>query len=512
MSNYDNLVAWATANGAYLNPNVSISVSPETGALFVATADLPESAPITSCPMSLSLSYLNLLGGTDLPFADPYAASNNSKCEGSVGGRPAVVRNIPFPADFLAATPPHVLSRFLLMQQYLAGETSPWSVYISALPQPGKLSLPVLWDSDDIELLDGTNLGASATEIQTRLGAEYAAARERLTGWTDGGWREFSRDLYYWAYGIFTSRSFTPRLVLPAGVCRRLESRLQGCSLEDFSLLLPLYDIGNHDMTAPATWATDDGADAEAGGEGPSRVTLTVARAHAKGEQVFNNYGMRTNSQLLLSYGFMIPESEAVHNDYVHLKRRDQQPGVAHDYLLSLYPAGDRRSVVLEHRQIVKRVDLAALSDGGKNAVLSSFLRVQDEIVYDLVLMHTTLDELCSKLGVGGSNSLSEGAAGSTAGSTMGRDVQTAKQAVLGKLLTNQVPDDVRAWLMQAMAVIGAQASVALEKLEETEVEVDEDQIPHLTDNQRLGLGYRHACRRVLEGVLEGIDMGPVDS
>ncbi|KKF92789.1 Ribosomal N-lysine methyltransferase set10 [Ceratocystis platani] len=491
MSQYDALQSWATANGAYLNPKVAIAVSPTTGASFVASEEIPRSEPIVSCPMRLSLSYLNVLEGAPADFINPWTTSPPGDVA-NAGNRPARVKNIPLPADFLASTPPHVVSRFLLMQQYLAGSQSYWNAYINALPQPGELQLPVFWDSDDTELLDGTNLGASVVEIRTRLADEYAAARKLLTGWTEGGWREFSRELYSWAYGIFTSRSFTPLLVIPKGVQAALAAPLGGRRMDEFSLLLPLYDVGNHDMTVPVTWTPLDAGENDGG---LSRVTLTVDRVHAKGTQVFNNYGMRTNSQLLLSYGFMIPESETLHNDYVHLKKRNQKADVTHDYILSLHPATDQRSVLLEHRQMVKAGRLEALSNRGKHEVLSSFQRVQDEIVYDLVLMHASLDKLGEKLGVQA-------------------DLQTddsIKQEVLARLLTKQVPDDVRPWLLQTMAVIGAQAMVALEKLDETEVEVDEDQMPHLTQNQRLGLGYRKACRRVLENVLEAIDTRPVE-
>ncbi|KAJ2969377.1 hypothetical protein NUW58_g10003 [Xylaria curta] len=34
-------------------------------------------------------------------------------------------------------------------------------------------------------------------------------------------------------------------------------------------------------------------------------------------QQIYNNYGMKTNAELLLGYGFVSPETEAFHNDYV---------------------------------------------------------------------------------------------------------------------------------------------------------------------------------------------------
>ena len=45
-----------------------------------------------------------------------------------------------------------------------------------------------------------------------------------------------------------------------------------------------------------------------------------------------------------------------------------------------------------------------------------------------------------------------------------------------------------------------------LEKLDESEIEVDEGQVAELTRCQALAVGYRRRCREVLEAVLEGIE------
>ncbi|KKA30936.1 hypothetical protein TD95_004336 [Thielaviopsis punctulata] len=477
---YQELIDWAKENGATLNDAVTINHSPESGARFVATANVPRSAPIVSCPMNLTLSYLNLLTPPPAPFRDPYAGASSAP-------PPSTVANVPFPPAFLANTPPHVLSRFLLMQQYLLGHSSFWHAYIAALPVPGSLDLPALWADDDAELLDGTNLATSIADIRQQLAAEYAAARALLQGWSAGSWREFTRDLYFWAYAVFTSRSFTPTLVIPdeQTVGERLPP---GVKMTDFSLLLPLYDIGNHGMMAPITWARD----AET-----QNVTLCVDREHREGEEVFNNYGMKTNAQLLVAYGFMIAESEDLHNDYVHQRKRNaaaEQGGVKHDYVFSLYPAQDKRSRLLAERQMILPRRLAEITS---THTLSSFARVQDDLVWDIVLQQVPVQQLATILG------LAETATEQTPEKT--------REAMLAKLLTGDVPKEIKPVLLRTMAVIQNQALRDLEALEETDVEVHEEDVPNLTKCQQLALEYRGRCRKVLEAVLEAMDVSPVE-
>jgi histone-lysine N-methyltransferase SETD3 len=56
------------------------------------------------------------------------------------------------------------------------------------------------------------------------------------------------------------------------------------------------------------------------------------------------------------------------------------------------------------------------------------------------------------------------------------------------------------------VAVVQHKVLQELERLNETDVEVDEEQLEQLERNQRMALEYRERCRRVLEGTLEAIN------
>ena len=65
--------------------------------------------------------------------------------------------------------------------------------------------------------------------------------------------------------------------------------------------------------------------------------------------------------------------------------------------------------------------------------------------------------------------------------------------------------NEARLYLEQTMAIIQHKVMQELERLEETDVEVDEGDEAGLTVKQRLALEYRGRCRAVLENTLEAM-------
>ncbi|KAF5023883.1 hypothetical protein F66182_4042 [Fusarium sp. NRRL 66182] len=435
------LVKWATSHGAHLNPSVQVSHLPETGLSFRATANTWPSDTIVSIPSSLTLSYLNTLPGRH--------------------------DHRPFPAGFLSKTPPHVIGRFVLVKHLLLGEESFWVPYIQALPQPDDpdaWSLPPFWPDDDAELFEGTNIEVGVASIKANVKREFKTAHHLLAtqAWEPELVGAFTLELYQWAYSIFSSRSFRPSLVLGPEDQQRLP---EGVRLDDFSILLPLFDVGNHDMATEVQWERD---------EESNSCSLKVGRAYQAGEQVFNNYSMKTNAELLLGYGFMLPETRELHNDYVHVRKRQAAQGEAtEEYYISLRPIRDASSLLGRSKQTVQ------LSES--TAILGAFQHVQHDMVWDIfctLAPHIQHPQL-----------------------VLGQDEQARREA----LFSGQVSEDGRVFLQQTAAIIQHKVMQELERLLETDVEVVGG--GDLTRNQQLALDYRARCRRVLENTLEAMDM-----
>ncbi|RYP15857.1 hypothetical protein DL765_005471 [Monosporascus sp. GIB2] len=428
---YHELVQWVAQGGGSLNPAVEIYHDEVTNGSFRVRHgyQIEEGDAIVTLPLSRSLSFLNAVSGhPDMP-AIPY--SNIAKPE-----NPSY-----FPRQFLEKTPPHVVGRFFLMQQYLLGRDGLWWPYIQTLPRPEHMggSLPATWPSEDVEFLEGTNAYVAVQEIKSTLKKEFKHAMKLLP---DSFSSAYSRPLYLWAYSIFTSRSFRPSLILPPTTLSGLR-----CDLDDFSILLPLFDIGNHLPSAKTSWSTDPGGQA---------CKLQSRQHYSSGDQVFNNYGMKTNAELLLGYGFMLPESPDFHNDYIHIKTKAKTEAgdLTSTHLVSLRPFRDPSSLVGRSRLLTP----------DSVQTLECFSHIEDSLIISLY-------------------------------ETVRRGAATENGGVGAyDIMQGNIPAGLKEEIINAL---GSKLSMDLE-----EIEAHDPQFTAANRNQQLALHYREQCKRVLERAL----------
>ena len=460
------LLAWASSHGTVLHPNVEIYGDPTTGLSFRVRPDAPEPLapwePVVALPTHLSFSYLDALPGS--PHYDPAHS---------------------LPRELLDRTPPHALGRLLLAKHHLLGRASFWHPYVAALADPEDAeawALPPFWDREERELLEGTNVEVGLDKIRGDVDREWDAARELLKLYGDETDRAITRRLYEWAYCVFSSRSFRPSLVLSDAEADALP---RGVAIDDFSVLLPVFDLGNHDMTAPVRWELQASSSA-----GRSSCELRVGREHAPGQQVFNNYSIKTNAELLLGYGFMIPPTDALHNDYTHVRKRTDDPKASEEYYISRRPMDHPSSLLGRHR-----TRLHVPMPPGRR-MLAAFAHVQADMVWDIFCTLTPPDERARILPT---------AAGSGSGSGSGSE-EEQRQA---RFFTGDVgaEDAAREKLEHTLAVVQNKVLQELERLEETDVEVGEDELAALSGKQALALEYRQRCRAVLEATLESMSI-----
>ncbi|KAL7785834.1 hypothetical protein V8C37DRAFT_313291 [Trichoderma ceciliae] len=476
------LLDWSASHQAILHPSAQVYDDPHFG---LSLRVRPDSAsiisayePIVSLPTSLSLSYINAIQPT-----------------------PA------FPDDFLSKTRPHVIGRLFLIKELLKGEESFWFPYIQALPQPEDVddwALPPFWPEEEAELLEGTNLEVGLDKIRHDVRREFREAKSLLLASQHDAEDDFSdhltKELYWWAYCIFSSRSFRPLLVLSEA---QRESLPEDVSVDDFSVLLPLFDIGNHDMTVDVRWHLTAGQSPGSG----AACQLRVGREHRPGQQIFNNYSAKTNAELLLGYGFMLPVTDGLHNDYIHVRKRTAplaspaslsasptRPasqsggggggGAPEEYLVSLRPTSHPSSVLAASKQSLV-VDPPPPLPG----LLGAFRHVQHDMVWDifLTLLQHSSTPLIKLIPLDCTTFPTE---------------EEAVRQRQDKFFCGQVGDDCQAFLEQTVAVIQHKMLQELERLNETDMEVVGEDAALLSPNQRLALEYRERCRRVLENTL----------
>ncbi|KAI1204491.1 SET domain-containing protein [Annulohypoxylon truncatum] len=447
---FDALLRWVEDDGGSLNPAVEIYHDDLTKASFRVkdSCSLGVDDPIVALPLSKSLSYINAIdhhpdfASSSSPYSSSSSSPPSSSPESDINREDACY----FPTEFLKTMPPHVIGRFFLMQQHILGPKSKWWPYVRTLPQPEHMSsiLPALWPSDDIEFLRGTNAFSAVQDIKSTLKKEYKHAMRLLP---ETYYSEYTRPLYYWAYAIFTSRSFRPSLIFPPQTSSGLS-----CDLDDFSVLLPLYDIGNHSPLAKITWATDEEAQI---------CTLTCRQTYSAGEQVFNNYGMKTNVELLLGYGFVIPADDNFHNDYIHIRTKaDPEAGdLAATHVVSLRPMAHQSSLVGRSRL------LSADSLG----CLPCFSHIQDSLI---VALYESI--------------------------TKGGD--ETNNPSLTEIMRGEIADEI---LRKIIDSLGSKLSVDLEDLE-----INEPDYEAANRNQQLVVRYREQCWSVLENALRSLMSG----
>lgn len=152
------LVHWFTANGGHLSPDVDIVFTSSLGYHCRAIRRL-SSAVVAQCPLSLTLSYLNLDHTQSIV---PHVQSPLAKCLGQLSN--------------------NVLTYLLLVEQRLGSEKacSKWSPYLACLPEPGTMTTPLWFDHADMQSLAGTNLARETGVKLHQLTEEWTEAKQVL--------------------------------------------------------------------------------------------------------------------------------------------------------------------------------------------------------------------------------------------------------------------------------------------------------------------------------------------
>ncbi|KAG9240792.1 hypothetical protein BJ878DRAFT_268684 [Calycina marina] len=304
VENIRELLAWGNEHDSFLTHSVEIYHDPVTGLSFRTTEDLLSGSAIANCSYPVSLSYLNAIQHPGFPR-----------------------RSEPFPISFLetlAPDDPNVIGFFFLIQQYLLKEKSFWWPYIRLLPLPdgpGDLNIPVLWSDDDCRFLAGTN-AEPPIRMKQRIWSSEWQKGIRLLQEESYDCQNFTLTLYRWAATIFGSRSFRASLVVADGIISGNDPQtLEHVEKDRFSVLLPIVDIGNHNGINNVKWKPD------------MRNGLVFSNSYpiSKGDQIFNYYGNKSNSELLVAYGFMLPESAGfeANTDSVNLLLKPTSHAVA---------------------------------------------------------------------------------------------------------------------------------------------------------------------------------------
>lgn len=205
------------------------------------------------------------------------------------------------------------------------GSEQRFSSYFDLLPK--RLSLPFFWRPEEKDLLKSTDTGIKLESNFIRILEEWHGLMQHLFQYHPdlveagkvesemglylkycGGecndkdlyvflmdetksWMSFRN--YLWSYCVLMSRGFPYILV----------SNMPSESALKKAVLLPVIDLLNHKNNTKVKWSrtieTGDG-----------KTYFRLEEVVAKGQELFNNYGNKGNSDLLLNYGFVVSNNE----------------------------------------------------------------------------------------------------------------------------------------------------------------------------------------------------------
>ncbi|KAJ7087399.1 SET domain protein [Mycena crocata] len=276
---------WLELNGGYFHPHVHLQ-KVASGFSVVASQNLPSDSSVVSCPFTLvitkdvALQALSAhLGSTDTAMFDP---------------------------PLVAWSERQLISTYLCFHLMSIGDDKSRTdllahlPYVKSLPSRGKLRTSLHFTPFELEQLKGSNLYGATLDRTRDWKAEWAqclaAVASVNTAWGD----QFTWELFLTAATHLSSRAFSSTLL------SRTPS-LTSPSVPE-PILLPGVDSLNHARAEPVSWVQSYIGSGPVGGPGSS-ISLTLHNATPAGSELFNNYGVKPNSELILGYGFSLPNN-----------------------------------------------------------------------------------------------------------------------------------------------------------------------------------------------------------
>ncbi|KAF9102554.1 hypothetical protein BGX27_010959 [Mortierella sp. AM989] len=198
-----------------------------------------------------------------------------------------------------------------LIQQTLLKDASFFQPYLDMIPD--KIYTALEFDDQDMEQLRGTNAFLTVKQLRSNLEQKFKETMD-IVGKELREEDGYTWEKFLWAETVVSSRTF------PAHLFGGVEGEV---------VLIPLGDALNHKSRHKATWIKT-----------PQGLEMSGC-ALQHGHQVFNNYGPKSNEELLVGYGFCIEDNL---DDLVTLKTNFSQD-----------PDQERKATILRYVGITEK-------------------------------------------------------------------------------------------------------------------------------------------------------------
>lgn len=183
------------------------------------------------------------------------------------------------------------------MHHILDGLTAPKELahgpYVDILPPSNKLRTSLHFIPQESELFRGTNLYGATLDRQKAWKAEWEMCRDRIAVTNSHIADRFTWEQYLTASTHLSSRAFPSTLLS--------DNPSLVSTPTSYPVLLPGVDSLNHARGQPVSWVV--------GSRSELSIALVLHAPTPQGCELFNNYGPKPNAELILGYGFSLPNN-----------------------------------------------------------------------------------------------------------------------------------------------------------------------------------------------------------
>ncbi|KAG9122158.1 hypothetical protein FRC07_001592 [Ceratobasidium sp. 392] len=162
------------------------------------------------------------------------------------------------------------------------------------LPLPSKLLTPLYFNQQELDMLEGSNLYPATVQRRQEWQTEWRQSSEGLLPIDEELTAAYTWERYLAAATYLSSRAFPSSLLSSAPTNASPET--------SHPVLLPGIDSLNHRRAAPVSWVSTTSGDRHT-------LDLILHDSVSAGAECFNNYGPKPNSELILGYGFALPQN-----------------------------------------------------------------------------------------------------------------------------------------------------------------------------------------------------------
>lgn len=200
--------------------------------------------------------------------------------------------------DRIKVHPNFVLTLWYALKQMRDPESF-WRTYFDLLPKD--IPTPLNWTEEELEIIKGTNLYEGLPQMRFLL-KKVQATLNRVDD------HPFSIEEVEYGWTLFTSRAFTvstdtSRDEVHTHIMKYNQSDKEAASSSSHvePALVPFADLFNHDVTAFVKYRTNNVR---------KSFNLEIQTLKQDGQEIFNNYGAKSNESLIVGYGFAILDTE----------------------------------------------------------------------------------------------------------------------------------------------------------------------------------------------------------